>query len=172
MRFCFIRGDYKCFTVSVTAFGRQLYFPGQPWSGWTHLSAMWGKITPIYSTMLLPSLWHCAISSFRQAFVIFHSWLLILTISILKVIPDTTSVCAFCVYLNPNMHTFKITIYFSPAVGVWKIMKIFSSFFSSWGFCERNVPCHFTFYVLHSGCNFVHICYLPQTVLSPKHLKS
>lgn len=59
MRFRFIRGDYKCFTVSLTAFGRQLHFPGQPWSGWTHLSAMWGKITPIYSTVLLPWLWLC-----------------------------------------------------------------------------------------------------------------
>lgn len=45
--------------LCVSAFGRQLHFPGQPWSGWAHLSAMWGKITPSYSTILLPKLWLC-----------------------------------------------------------------------------------------------------------------
>lgn len=48
MKFCLIRLDAKHVTFCVSAFGRQLHFPSQPWSGRSHLSAMWGKMTPLH----------------------------------------------------------------------------------------------------------------------------
>lgn len=47
MRFRLIRLDANRVTFCVSAFGRQLHFPSQPWSGRSHLSAMWGKMTPL-----------------------------------------------------------------------------------------------------------------------------
>lgn len=50
-----------CHLLCVSAFGRQLHFSGQPWSGRTHLPAMWGRITSMYSPWLIPWLPFCTL---------------------------------------------------------------------------------------------------------------
>lgn len=173
--------------LCVSAFGRQLHFPGQPRSGWTHLSTMWGKITPIYSTILLPELWLCDFF-IRASFYYLSYWISLVqhfrfpwqnlyglwNLSLLShILLDLGSV-KFHRRTNRKHHNMDIfqmyvcsftSSSWEPTVGVGKTMKKdFSSFYL------RETPHVILHFVFYSGCYFVHILLLRVGVLILKHL--
>lgn len=172
--------------LCVSAFGRQLHFPGQPWSGWAHLSAMWGKITPSYSTILLPKLWLCDFF-IRASFYYLSYWISLVqylrfpwqnlySLWNLSLLPQILLDLGSVKYhrrrngKRHNIDTFQMYICsftsnsWEPAVGVGKTMK---NDLSSFYLREKpHVILHFLFY---SGCYFVHILLLGVGVLILKH---